>query len=225
MLDSLGAAGGQWPLLADTSLIAGLYVISLIVGGGLLVVSAVFGGDADADVDFDLDVDADVDLDLDGAESHAPDGALALSNWFSMRFVIYFGAGFGFVGTVLTYMSSLSSTWILVSAAVGGIVIGQIAHQTFRYIVRSSSDSSTSVRDYVDKTARVTIAIRSPALGEVAVQVGDRERFVPARSRRDDDAFEIGATVGVVAFRNRAVEVVSQQEFEFSKNTQKGGTT
>ncbi len=225
MLDFLGAAGGQWPLLADTSLIAGLYMIGLIVGGGLLVVSAVFGGDADADVDFDLDVDADADLDLDGAESHAPDGAPALSNWFSMRFLIYFGAAFGLIGTVLTWMSDAPTLWVLASAVVGGGVVGQIAHQTFRYIVRSSSDSSTSVRDYVDKTARVTIAIRSPALGEVAVQVGDRERFVPARSRRDDDAFEIGATVGVVAFRSRAVEVVSQQEFEFSKNTQEGGTT
>ena len=196
MLDFLGAAGGQWPLLADTSLIAGLYVISLIVGGGLLFVSAVFGGDAEAGAEIDAGAELDGDLDTGGAGA----GPLDLSSWFSMRFLIYFAAAFGLVGTALTWMSDASSTWVLASAMIGGTLVGQIAHQLFRYLVRSSSNSATKTKDYINKTARVTVAIRPSARGEVAIRIGDRERFVPARARRDDDAFDTGATVGVVAF-------------------------
>ena len=227
MLDSLGAAGGQWPLLADMSMIAGLYVISLIVGGGLLVVSAVFGGDAEADVDIDAGAEIDADVELDGEleAGGAGAGPLDLSSWFSMRFLIYFAAAFGLVGTALTWMSDASSTWVLASALIGGTLVGQIAHQLFRYLVRSSSNSATKTKDYINKTARVTVAIRPSARGEVAIRIGDRERFVPARARRDDDAFDAGATVGVVAFENGTARVVSKKEYEFTSKTRKGGTT
>lgn len=225
MLDFLGAAGGQWPLLADTSLIAGLYVISLIVGGGLLAISAVFGGDAEADVDFDAGAEIDADVDLDGELDTGGAGPLDLSSWFSMRFLIYFAAAFGLVGTALTWMSDASSTRVLASALIGGTLVGQIAHQLFRYLVRSSSNSATKTKDYINKTARVTVAIRPSARGEVAIRIGDRERFVPARARRDDDAFDTGATVGVVAFENGTARVVSKNEYEFTSKTRKGGTT
>ena len=49
--------------------LSGLYIVCMIVGGGLLVISTVFGGDhsgsVDADVDLDMDLDVDVDMDMD----------------------------------------------------------------------------------------------------------------------------------------------------------------
>lgn len=225
MFDLLPASCDCPILLAQVQLLQGLYVISLIVGGGLLAISAVFGGDAEADVDIDAGAEIDADVDLDGELDTGGAGPLDLSSWFSMRFLIYFAAAFGLVGTALTWMSDASSTWVLASALIGGTLVGQIAHQLFRYLVRSSSNSATKTKDYINKTARVTVAIRPSARGEVAIRIGDRERFVPARARRDEDAFDTGATVGVVAFENGTARVVSKNEYEFTSKTRKGGTT
>lgn len=208
-------------LLAELPLLTGLYLICLIVGGGLLVVSILFGGDADADVDVGLDADletdfeADADVDIGGMTGQATAGALSLANWFSVRFLVYFAAMFGLVGTVLTYMAGFGRGAVLAMAAGGGIVIGQVAHQTFRYLKRSSSDSSTSVKDYVRKPARVTMAIHPPAKGEVAIQIEDNERYLPAAAKRKDDKFEVGQRVAVVDLRGGTAVVISRKEYEF----------
>ena len=45
--------------------------------------------------------------------------------------------------------------------------------------------------------------------------VRGRERFVAARTKRDDDEFKINDQVVVVAFVNGAAEIVSKKEYEF----------
>lgn len=191
-----------------------LYIICLVVGGGLLLISTVFGGDADAGVDADLDIDVDADADFD-IDTHAGGGAMSLSSWFSVQFVVYFAAVFGFVGTVLTYLSEVSAGAGLGIAIASGLVVGQAVHQLVRYLKRNSSDSSTQIEDYINQPARVTVAIQPPRRGEVAVRIGDGERFVPARTRRPDDSFRIGEAVVVVAIAGGVAEVVSQTEYEF----------
>lgn len=201
-----------------------LYIVCLVVGGGLLLISTVFGGDADAgvDADFDVDVDADADIDLN---TDSGGGALSLSSWFSVQFVVYFAAVFGFVGTVMTYLSEVSAGATLGVAIASGLVVGQAVHQLIRALKRGSSDSSTRTEDYLNKPARVTVAIQPPKRGEVAVRIGDSERFVPARTRRPDDSFKIGEGVVVVAFVGGVAEVVSQTEYEFvtGESHQAGG--
>lgn len=231
---------GQAMLAAMPSL-AGVYLVALIVGGGLLVVSTFFGGHSDADVDadfggdldmdvhLDADVDADIDVDADvdvDAGIHADHidastgaGALSLASWFSVRFCVYFLAMFGLVGTVLTRMSSLTAPMVLTLAAAAGFVVGQVVHQLFRYLKRSSVSGDTQIEDYVNKPARVTIAIRPPAKGEVVIQVGQGERFVPAVARRSDEQFDAGQSVAVVSFNGGTAVVVSAKEFEFLNNT------
>ena len=91
-------------LLAATSMLQMVYIICLIVGGGLLMISTFLGGDSDvaADADVEMDFDADVDVEVE-ADAHvegadvAATGSLSLANWFSMRFVVYFMAAFGLV--------------------------------------------------------------------------------------------------------------------------------
>ncbi len=58
-------AAGGWASLATP------YWICLIVGGGLLIISSIAGGDADVDVDLDIDVD----MDLDAGHAHAANTA------------------------------------------------------------------------------------------------------------------------------------------------------
>jgi len=220
---------------AGLALIGPFYIISLVIGGGLVVISTVFSGDADVDADFDMDVDVDVDVDLDvdvdgpvdgdvaadvggdadvAAGDH-PAGALSLSAWFSVKFVVYFLAMFGLIGTVLTHLTGSSPAMVLVGAVAGGVIVGQVVHQLFRYLRRSGGNSEVVTKDFVDQLARVTIAIAPAKCGEVAVKARGRERFVAAMARRNDDAFKAGDTVGIVAFVAGKAEVVSREEFEF----------
>jgi membrane protein implicated in regulation of membrane protease activity len=240
---------------------ASAYVLCLIVGGGLVLISTVFGGhgdnadfdgadlggaeadfgvDADIATDVALDADADIGIDggdfdggdldgvsdahvdgagyagsLSGGHDHAAGGASSLSNWFSIRFLVYFAAAFGLVGTVLTYMTSLTSGVVLLSAVGSGLVVGQGVHQLIRALQRSSSDSSPTMTDFVDQVGRITVAVRPLRSGEVAVRVGDREFFLPASAKRPDDEFATGDRVVITSYTGGTAEVVSQQEYEF----------
>lgn len=217
-----------WLLADAATVIAGLYWIGLIVGGGLLLVSVLGGGDHHAaDVDtggFDLD-HAGGDVDFHGGDMpadaghaevdavHAHHAAAALSTWFSVRFVIFFVALFGAFGVILRHFSDLG-TWIAFCLALfGGLVGGQGVHHVFRAIRRSSGDSATRPQDYVHKLARVTIAIHPPDKGEVALQVRGGERFVPAVSD-GSGRFAAGDEVVVVGYRAGIAHVVSQSDYQ-----------
>lgn len=216
--------------LAATGMLPMVYIICLIVGGGLLVISTFLGGDSDVggDADVEMDFDADADVDVEG-DAHvegagvAAAGGLSLANWFSMRFVVYFIAAFGLIGTALSFTSAMVATPVLIWSVAGGLVMGQAAHQTMRLLKRSSGDGTTAASDFVDKLGRVTLAIEPPQRGEVALQVRGRERFVPAKARRSDDRFEVGADVMIVAFNNGTAEVVSKKEYEFINDAKSGG--
>lgn len=219
-------------LLAAIPALTGVYLFCLIVGGGMLLISTVLGGSHDADVDIgtDLDVagdvemggglDADADLDVDAADTsgahHGATSALALSKWFSVRFLVYFAAMFGLVGTVLTYMTAVQAGWVFAIALVAGGLMGQFVHQVVRALQRGEVSSEVRVEDLVARTARVTIAVRPPARGEIGVRVGDREVFLAAVAQRPDDAFEIGAQVRITAYSGGLAQVVSCREYEFT---------
>ncbi len=215
------------PLLA-MSTPAMLYVVCLIVGGGLLVISTFLGGDADVDADGDFDFDADADAEL-GVEGHVHAGdateaaGLSLTDWFSMRFVVYFAAAFGLIGTVLTFSSQLGSAGVFASSVIGGVVMGQVAHQVLRALHRSSGNTQVTRSDYVNKRARVTIAIEPPRRGEVALHVRGRERFIPSAAKRGDDRFAVGDSVAIVALHSGTAEVISLREHEFVTESMLGG--
>lgn len=223
-------------LLADAaSILTALYWGGLIVGGGLLLVSVLGGGDHGADVDADAGfgfdhahadadvggIDTDVGIDaghLDHAGfdlGHAAHGGLgALSTWFSLRFVVFFLATFGIIGTILRYLTNLGTWTIFLAAVIAGVAAGQAVHQLFRYIRRTSGDSAPRPQDYVFKLARVTIAIAPPDKGEVALQVRGVERFVPAVSVETGQGFAIGDEAVVVGYRAGVAQVVTPAEFE-----------
>lgn len=186
-----------------------LYWVCLIVGGGLIVISSVAGGDADAGFDADLDVD----LDVDTGHAHAS----ALTSWFSIQFVVFFLAMFGVVGVTMTHLTQRTSGVVLTLAISAGLLVGQGVHQLLRKLRRSSGDSTPKVADYVNKLARVTITVANEKKGEIALRVGRSDRFIAALARHSDDTFSPDQQVGVVAYRDGVAEVVSREEFEFLK--------
>jgi membrane protein implicated in regulation of membrane protease activity len=207
------------------SLVATAYWVSLILGGGLLLISCLSGGDADADVgaDFggdisvdadvgtDIDVDTDMSTDLDGGHG----GATSLANWFSMQFVVFFMAICGVIGVTLTHLTGVGPRPTLGIAAIGGLFAGQGAHQVIRKLRRSSGNSTPQLTDYINKLGRVTMDVAHKGKGEVAVRVGRAERFVPAVSKREDAKFQRGDEVAVVDYSGGIATVVSREEFEF----------
>jgi len=228
--------------LAALPELTGVYLFCLIVGGGLLVISTTLGGHHDVEVDAggsldgglgggldggleidagDVDGLAGADVGAGGVSGHevAHDGgALGLSNWLSVRFVVYFLAAFGLVGTVLTYFTELRPVWILGLALIAGVCMGQFVHQVIRTLQRNSVSSESRVEDIVNQPGRVTVAVRPPARGEVGVRVGDREIFLPAIAQRGDDVFEAGAQVMITSYSSGLAEVVSRKEYEFTHN-------
>jgi hypothetical protein len=218
------------PILAAWPDLLGLYVFCLIVGGGLLFISTVLGshhgvngGGLDADAG-GLDVGNGHAAEALGhgtehAHGHHGNGALGLSNWLSVRFVVYFAAMFGLVGTVLTWLTDTNPAWTLALALVAGVLMGQFVHQLIRWLQRGSHSGESRIEDLLDKPARVTVAVRPPARGEVGVRLGDREVFLPAIAQRADDVFELGAQVMITSYAGGLAEVVSRQEYEFKHSS------
>jgi hypothetical protein len=218
------------PILAATSAIyVPAYWISLILGGGLLVLSLISGHghhDFDSDtggLDFhphgDTDANADADapdlghigvIHADVAHAHAG-SASQLSTWLSIRFAVFFLAMFGAVGVILTHMTDLTPRLTLTLAVAGGALVGQGVHHLFRLIRRTSGNSTPQPIDYVNKLARVTIGISPPDPGEVVLQVRGGERYVPAVA---GCAFAIGDEVVVAGYRAGVAEVVSRAQYE-----------
>ncbi len=226
----------------------GLILISTLLGShGHGDVDAHFDADfgVDADVGIDIHADADVSLDTDvgmdvgadvdvpghvdapgdiGGHHHVDHAGASLTSWFSIQFVVYFMAVFGAVGVIFTYLSDgMSSVLVLGLAAGGGLLVGQGVHQLLRSIRRSSGNSALQPTDYVNKLARVTVAIRPGKTGEIAVKAKRAERFIPAIAKRDGGEFGAGEIVAVVGYTAGLGEVVSRKEFEFLHDTDEGG--
>lgn len=186
-----------------------IYWISLIVGGGLLLISTLAGGDTD----LDLDIDTDASVDGHAEAGHAQ--AASLASWFSMQFVVFFMAMFGLIGVTLSYLTDSTPGITLAGAAVGGLLVGQGAHQVLRKLRQNSGDSTPRPDDYVNKLARVTVVVADGKTGEVALRVGRADRYVPAVAKHAKDTFNSGQQVGVVAYHDGVVDVVSREEYEF----------
>jgi hypothetical protein len=207
-------------LAINVAALTTVYWVCLIVGGGLLAISTVLGSNTDADLDVadaadaldGADAGADFDADVGGDVAHG--GAAALSAWFSIRFLVFAVAVFGALGVILTHLSQTKAELVLVIALAGGVAVGQFVHQLMRMVRRTSGDSTPQPRDYVDKLARVTIAINPPKKGQVALTVGHTRRYVAAIAQRPQVNFNVGDEVVVVAYRAGIAEVVSRAEHE-----------
>lgn len=161
-----------------------LFIFSLILGGGLLVVG-LLGDFVGSDVDLDTDVDTDFDPGLeaeagDGAESVDLDpgesGVAAAVRIFSIRNLTYFLFGFGGVGTALAWLAPGTPVWIAtLTAVVGGVVAAGMAAVAFGFINATDSGALAGESAFVGCEARVVLPVRHGSGGQVIVQRGVRE--------------------------------------------------
>ncbi|GHG00310.1 hypothetical protein GCM10017783_10550 [Deinococcus piscis] len=140
------------------------YLLALIVGGGLVLLSLLGGHDTDAG---DLPTDP-----------HAEAGDLA--SWFSMRALVSFAAFFGLAG-VLGGWLGLSSTAQLLTALVTGLLAGAITAYTFR-LARRHGNVSFEAATLVGRVGQVTVPLAPGRPGRVLLEVGAGTEQMTARS-------------------------------------------
>lgn len=154
------------------------YIVAAIVGGGMIVFSALAGLGAHGDISHDLGTDASHDVSHDASHDsgdghhHVDDGAGAF--WllfFSLRFWIYAVGAFGTLGVVLTVTRALAEPMTLTVSAIGGLLMGLFTAGTVRWLTRSELQSTVSTVDFQGALARVTVAIGEGQPGKVRTTV------------------------------------------------------
>lgn len=204
------------------------YLVALVVGGTLVAVSLIFGGDGDHDhdVDHDFDIDADMDMDADvEAEveadadadhemDHGVSGLDALQGWLpiaSMRFWTFFLAFFGLTGTVVTAGSLLGGIATPILATAVGYVCGASITNSIRRLRKQVVDSSLGEKDYVGATAKVVLPVSKGKTGKIRMTI--KGRVVELMAQTDDDVdLGLNQAVMVYALRDDGTAVVSRTE-------------
>lgn len=178
---------------------AQFYLFALVVGGGLLLLSAFsdFFGDADVDagdVDLDasgfdldtdgLDLDTDgLDLDTDGLDADAltgPAGGAHGLKILSLRSLTYLLFGIGATGTILTWLGTNPVVTAL-AAGVAGVLTMTLVLSTFRYLARTESGGLEGEQGFVGLPAEITVPINAQGHGRVMVRRRDRTFELAAR--------------------------------------------
>ncbi|MDL2344146.1 NfeD family protein [Deinococcus sp. MIMF12] len=159
-----------------------LYLLCLIVGGGLLVLSLVGGHDHDAPTD------------------HPEAGDLA--SWFSLRSLVSFAAFFGLAGTVAGLLG-LGGMGQLVMALVTGLAVGGFTAFAFR-LARTRGEVSGAAGRLTGRTGKVLVAPTPGRLGKVAVTVSGQIEQALARSV---DPLKVGDAVIVLGVQGGVLDV------------------
>lgn len=137
-----------------------IYLVAAILGGGLVVFSAIGGihghGDADAGGDHGHDADAA--------------GAFWLP-FFSVRFYVYALAAFGILGASLTLTGTSAEPTRLVASSLTGLAVGVVASTLVRWLTRSDRSSAATHADFLGAFGRVTVPVRPGSPGKVRTSV------------------------------------------------------
>jgi membrane protein implicated in regulation of membrane protease activity len=174
-------------------LLVAIYLGALIVGGGLLVASALLGGkdtgghDKDFSKDFDHDVDGGVDHDADHEHEHDHGHEVAYAHlgtadalWMpllSIRFWTFFLAFFGLMGLLLEGMTKLGlvgAPWgVSLGMSVGaGAIAGYLISNILRRLKRDRANSEVvPEHDYEGKAGEVLLDVAPGDPGLVRLEV------------------------------------------------------
>jgi membrane protein implicated in regulation of membrane protease activity len=145
-----------------------VYIASLIIGGGLLLISLLFGGEAGG-------ADAPGGGGLEGLE--AGDGgslgsALPLASLFFWTFFLAF---FGLAGVLLSLLTREAGTLLIGGLSTGtGLIAGLLAARVLRSLGRAEVDSGVRLDDMVGRLGRVVVPVGREQPGKVRVELKGR---------------------------------------------------
>jgi membrane protein implicated in regulation of membrane protease activity len=187
-----------------------VYTIATIVGGGLVLLSALGG----------LGHHASVDGGADGFDhSHSGDsgdGAAGASHDFwipflSLRFWTYFAAAFGGMGLALTFLKMSSEPVTGIVAAAVGVALGLTVSWIMRILPRVTMHNTVLSDDFVGKEARVLVAGEGAQPGKIRVSIKGELIDILAR-REDGGTIATGETVVVIGLEGNEARVARMDE-------------
>jgi len=209
------------------------YIITGIVGGSLIVLSAIGGiGDHDADLELDhdvdldvehdleldLDVDHDVDLDvdheheLDLSQGGVLDGVDPEGIWLpflSLRFWTYAAAGFGVTGGILTALGSLAEPVVGLAAGGTGLVAGLAMSYAMRALKRGEAHGHVGLADYQGSEGTVRVAIHPGGTGKIRARVRGEEIDLLATSDATE-SLPVGSPIIIIDMVGAQAKVVGR---------------
>lgn len=154
-----------------------LYLFCMIVGGGLLLFSALSPGGSGA-------------AGVQEAPDHAsrPEGTPA-SDFLSIRVLLFFLAGFGAVGSLIQLLVDAPGAVSLGWAVGAGVVSASTAAAVSGWLRRAGSGLVPLGADHlVGLQARVVLPVEVGSGGKVVAAYDGREIELPARLLTPDDA-------------------------------------
>lgn len=145
-----------------------LYVTSLIIGGGLLIISLLSGGEAGEVGGLDGGG-------LEGTEAGS-DGSLGSAlPLASLFFWTFFLAFFGLTGALLSILAREAGALLTACLSAGaGLSAGLIAARVLRRLGRAEVDSSVRPDDLIGQLGRVVVPVGREQLGKVRVELKGR---------------------------------------------------
>jgi membrane protein implicated in regulation of membrane protease activity len=196
--------------MVASPLVGAVYLASLILGLGVLLLQFVMPSSDAAGTTAELDGHGDLDhhdaLDHHaghGDAHHGPAGAIAI--FLSFRFWTFGLMSFGFVGTLLHYLALANAATTLVTGAAVGVLSGLTASLAMRAIARSQTSSGGEADDTVGMIGRVLIPLERGKRGKVRIEL--RGRLVDLIATTDDEKLENGASVIVEEVRGTTAHV------------------
>jgi membrane protein implicated in regulation of membrane protease activity len=201
----------------------GIYILSAMLGGGLLLFSLLSGahhdvGDVDAPVDVDASFDADVsgvDADMGGMDAdhdfhvgHDAAGELVLG-LFRPRNLIFFMAAFGITGTLLTWTGTPEGSTLGMALGMGGGA-WLMTYGVFTWLRRSDvAVEALSEREIEGRAGRVELPVSPGESGRISCLIADREQYITARLAPDvSRRLEPGDEVVIVRVEDGVAEVI-----------------
>lgn len=175
-----------------------LYVFSLVVGGGLVLLSLMS----------DL-FDSDVDVDGDGGLGDA-----SFAKLLATYGLLYFALGFGATGTVLAVAMGVSPSLHLPAALGTGFLSGLAASKIIHYLKRSDTGHRIGDDSWGGSYGTVLLPIEGARPGEVRVARGHRQarlRALPHASAASGDDPGAWSDVMVIEVRDGIAYVVPSE--------------
>jgi membrane protein implicated in regulation of membrane protease activity len=179
-----------------------LYLLALVLGGGLLFVQLLGGGHHDGAAHFAHFGDDH----LSGADHHAQQGPGVLS----VRSATYGLFAFGFVGTALHLLRLAGGPLALGVAAAAGIAVTLGVGTTLRRLGDPGASGEAELLEARGRPGRVVVPLSRDQRGKVRVQI--KGQAVDLLATTSGGELAAGADVVVVDVRGDVAEVVAAGE-------------
>lgn len=156
------------------------YLLSAILGVGLLIFSSLGGGDHSGDFGDGFD-----SHDTGSGDSGHGGAGQILLGLFSTRNLTFFLAAFGAGGLMLHYLGVAAATTAVVAAGLGGTAMG-LSHAVFSWLKRT--DAAVEIlgdADFSGMLARVVLPVNATERGQIACTIAGRELYLTAQLDAD----------------------------------------